>query len=252
MTPDLSIGSIDLSEVNSLLAIVSACSLCLIVILAIVGIVLLIKKKIVGCVISLIIILVLLGLGVLSAYFAVDWDDQQDDYDYQEDLEDLEDWDDFVDDEDVTNNDNPIDDSLEDDQTEDDTTIFTNEIMGYQLDIGDAECYEKMTEVETWPQWAVISYVYCHDTNLTGYEGESCGTGTAEIFRISIYSETEYNAMVDSPLGLAGEFLGSRDFDDGTDTESYYVFEHPNGDLPSDVELPLSFYDDVPESFEFL
>lgn len=153
---------------------------------------------------------------------------------------------------------NPINSDLYEDPTEfEDGTIYPDtipdpELMGftenetYNFSIFTDSYAPDIIEVENSVDWAINSYNYCiplvHITN----KDQICGENKYNLFNISVLSEEQYQKeVIDNPLGGTYTLLGEKD-------GNYFVFSHPNGDIPVELKMPETFYDDLIVSFTFI
>lgn len=117
-----------------------------------------------------------------------------------------------------------------------------NEEYSFIITVGTArEPY--MTEVAIVPFDGVLdTYVYCYKTTDANYASSDCPGTAVEAFRINVYTNSQWEAVQDSP------FIGTE-----LDATAGYVYEftHPNGLFPEDVDIDDEFYNTVIASFHF-
>lgn len=117
-----------------------------------------------------------------------------------------------------------------------------NEDYGYVIEVG-TEHKLYMTEVYMVPFDGVLdTYIYCYETADNDLASLDCPGTAAEVFRINVYTDSQWEAVQNSP------FVGTR-----LDATAGYVYEltHPNGLLPDDVPADDTFYNAVIASFHF-
>ncbi|MFH2105387.1 MAG: hypothetical protein ABII72_04095 [Parcubacteria group bacterium] len=123
-----------------------------------------------------------------------------------------------------------------------DQGMIENEDYSYLITVGEDKA-KKITQKEAVPlEGVTAAYVYCHQTTDSSYDSSECPTGTVEIFRISVYTVSQWNEVKDSPF--AGTSMGQ-------DGGYYFIFSHPNGLMPSDVSISGEFYSGVITSIDF-
>lgn len=123
-----------------------------------------------------------------------------------------------------------------------DLSILTNDDWFFSFGvIGDVSKYR---EVSNEYDWLVNSYAYCYDLGSSNKSNQSiCNDGEVELFSINVYDAEQYEEAIAYPTWV-GELLYNTD-------RMYFVFEHPNGDFPSDVPDIGQLYSMVKETFSF-
>ncbi|NQV12753.1 MAG: hypothetical protein HQ530_00420 [Parcubacteria group bacterium] len=123
-----------------------------------------------------------------------------------------------------------------------DQGMIENTDYSFLITVGEDKA-KKITQKETVPlEGVTAAYLYCHQTTDNSYGSSECPTGTVEIFRISVYTVSQWNEVKDSPF--AGTSMGQ-------DGGYYFIFSHPNGLMPSDVSISGEFYSGVITSIDF-
>lgn len=117
-----------------------------------------------------------------------------------------------------------------------------NEDYSFLLTVGE-EHAANFTEVYMVPYDGVsATYVYCYDTSDVDYASIECPGTAVELFRVNVYTLSEWEAVVDSP------FVGTKMMETA---EHVYELTHPNGLFPEDVPASDTFYNAVSSSFNF-
>lgn len=117
-----------------------------------------------------------------------------------------------------------------------------NEDYSFLLTVGQ-EHVANITEVYMVPYDGVsATYVYCYNTSDVDYASIDCPGTAVELFRVNVYTLSEWEAVTDSP------FVGTKMMETA---EHVYELTHPNGLLPADVPASDAFYNSVSASFNF-
>lgn len=132
----------------------------------------------------------------------------------------------------------------ENDNDSQDSTVFVNQYYGFSFDTG--KYHDDIYEIYESPDWAVDSITYCYWVNDNSFSDEICEKGSVNIFSIMIFDSAQYQIeVIDSPYADIYSNLGEKE-------GLYYVFSHPNGELPADAPSTVDFYDRILETFEFV
>lgn len=93
--------------------------------------------------------------------------------------------------------------------------------------------------------WSEASYPACYKLSDLSYSSGSCPAGSAEVFRINLYSPDSMLEIMESPL-YEGIYITLYEFADG----GAYVLEWPNGFYPDEITgIDEDYFRSVAETF---